>query len=179
MCVFGGSPRGTTSERTNTNQSSANQSGELSSAMAGRQFWSRPRQVDTNKKTRGQICGGNGAETGGVVFSRCPHLFIYDFCTCFLPNLSNSSDYSIRPPLVIYCKDSDSKQLVFQTQCQRDGEDDACNLLQVSMQVSFETLIGALHQSCMWLTTSRGSNGAGAAMSTDSWMNPKKKVLLQ
>ena len=38
----------TTSER--TNQSSANQSGELSLALAGRQFWSRPRQVDTNKK---------------------------------------------------------------------------------------------------------------------------------
>ena len=86
---------------------------------------------------------------------------------------------------MIYCKDSDSsptcndvtsKQLVFQTQCQRDGEDDACNLLQASMQVSFETLIGALHQSCMGLTTSRGSNGAGAAMSINSWMNPKKKV---
>ena len=48
MCDSGGSPRRTTSER--TNQSSANQSGELSLALAGRQFWSRPRQVDTNKK---------------------------------------------------------------------------------------------------------------------------------
>ena len=57
----------------------------------------------------------------------------------------------MRPPLVIYCNDSDSyptcndvtsKQVAFQTQCQRDREDDACNLLQVSMQVSFETLIG-------------------------------------
>ena len=78
----------------------------------------------------------------------------------------------IRPPLVIYCDDSDSsptcngvtvKRVAAQTQCRRDREDDSCDLLQVSL----ETVIGALHQFRTGLTASHGADGAGAAVSTD------------
>ena len=55
------------------------------------------------------------------------------------------------------------KRVAAQTQCRRDGEDDSCDLLQVSL----ETVIGALHQSRTGLTTSHGADGAGAAVSID------------
>ena len=77
MCDSGGSPRRTTSNERN-GQSRA----LLPLALVGRQFWSRSNK-SIQSKTRGQICGGDGAETGGAVIRDVCIFFISDFCTCF------------------------------------------------------------------------------------------------
>ena len=85
MCDSGGSPRRTTSNERN-GQSRA----LLPLALVGRQFWSRSNK-SIQSKTRGQICGGDGAETGSAVIRDVPMYISFLSATFVRASHSNST----------------------------------------------------------------------------------------